>query len=225
MTLTDAAIKILSTLVVAFFGYVLKHLSKFRFFTTFRRLSSADRSRLFSLLNKSNNGFLDDYTLQSQMLTYGIRYTPQFMKNLFYYAYKNNIRADNKDLSAFLRVPGLFICADDGEVKLHKGTRSLASFVFVISIIMMAYVAILIPESIRNLPLYLAQQHYFLMLLQALLFLVCIFCLIMALVCFYTIFFLSIPAFRFVRGYRKAWKRRDLFEKGEQNLYCGNKMR
>lgn len=225
MTLSDAAIKILSTLVVALLGYVLKHLSKFQLFTTFRQLSNADRSRLFSFLQKSNDGFFDDYTIQSNMLTYGIRYTPQFMKNLFYYAHKKNIRADNKDLSAFLSLPGLFICKDDGEVRLHKGARTLNVFLFFLSAMMMIYVITFLPEYIHNLPLYLAQQHYFLLVLQALLVLVCIPVLIMSLVIIYIILFRSIPAFRFVRGYRAAWKRRDLFEKGEQNLYCGNKGR
>lgn len=225
MTLSDAAVKIFSTLVVALLGYVLKHLSKFQLFTTFRRLSNADRSRLFSLLHKSNDGFLDDYTMQSQMLAYGIRYTPQFMKNLFYYTHRKNIRADNKDLSAFLSLPGLFICKDDGEVILHKCARTINFFLFILSISMAIYVVIFLPEYISNLQIYLVQQHYFLLLLQVLLVLVCIPSLIMSLVIIYIILCRSIPAFRFVRGYRTAWKRRDLFEKGEQNLYCGNKIR
>lgn len=128
MTLPDASVKIISTLSVALLGYLLKNLSKFQLFTIFRRLSTADKSRLFSLLLKSNNGFLDDYKIQSQMLMYGIRYSPHFMKNLFYYAHKNNIRADNKDLSAFLSLPGLFISKDNGEVKLQKGARFLSFF-------------------------------------------------------------------------------------------------
>lgn len=223
MTVSDAAVKILSTLGVALMGYMLKHISKFQLFTTFRRLSSSDKSELFSLLHKSNNGFIDNYKIQSQMLVYGIRYTPQFMKNLFYYAYSHNIRADNKELSAFLSLPGLFICKDDGEVRLHRGARFISGFVFVISLILMAFVISIVPQTVRSIPIYLEHQQYILLGLQMLLVMVCIPCGLVSLLCFYTVLFRSIPAFRFARIYRKAWNRRDLFEKGEQNLYCRNK--
>lgn len=83
MTLPEAAVKILSTLGVALLGYLLKNMFKFQCFTSFRRLSNADKSRLFSLLHKSNDGFLNNYKIQSQMLMYGIRYSAQFMKNFF----------------------------------------------------------------------------------------------------------------------------------------------
>lgn len=223
MTVSDAAVKILSALGVALLGYVLKHVSKFQLFTTFRRLSSSDRSELFSLLHKSNNGFIDNYKIQSQMLVYGIRYTPQFMKNLFYYANNQNIRADNKDLSAFLSLPGLFVCKDDGEVKLKKGARSISGFVFFMSLIMMVLVISIAFQSVRNIPIYLEHQQYILLILQMLLVVVCIPCVLVSLLCFYTVIFRSVPAFRFAKIYRKAWNSRDLFERGEQNLYCRNK--
>lgn len=222
MTLPDASVKILSTLGVALLGYLLKNLSKFQLFTSFRRLSTTDKSRLFSLLHKSNEGFINNYKIQTQMLMYGIRYSPQFMKNLFYYTHKNNIRADNKDLSAFLSLPGLFICEDNGEVGLQKGARLLSFFIFVVSSAMMIIVISLLPESIDNLPLYLAQKHYFLLALQAASLILSVIGLIIFLVTLYILLFLSIPAFRFAKGYRAAWERRDLFEVGEQNLYCGN---
>lgn len=223
MTLPDAAVKIISALCVALLGYLLKNLSKFQLFNTFRRLSYAEKSRLFSLLHKSNDGFLNNYKIQSQMLMYGIRYSTQFMKNLFYYAHKNNIRADNKDLSAFLSLPGLFICKDNGEVSLQKGARLLSFFIFVVCSAMMIIVASLLPESLHNLPIYLAQKNYFLLALQAALFLFSIGGLFICLVMLYILLFLSIPAFRFAKDYRAAWERRDLFDVGEQNLYCGNK--
>ncbi|MGC1034177.1 hypothetical protein [Pantoea agglomerans] len=223
MTLPDAAVKIISALCVALLGYLLKNLSKFQLFNTFMRLSSAEKSRLFSLLHKSNDGFLNNYKIQSQMLMYGIRYSTQFMKNLFYYAHKNNIRADNKDLSAFLSLPGLFICKDNGEVSLQKGARLLSFFIFVVCSAMMIIVASLLPESLHNLPIYLAQKNYFLLALQATLFLFSISGLILCLVMLYILLFLSIPAFRFAKEYRAAWESRDLFDVGEQNLYCGNK--
>lgn len=223
MTLPDAAVKILSTLGVALLGYLLKNLSKFQLFTSFRRLSTADKSRLFSLLHKSNDGFINNYESQTQMLKYGIRYSAQFMKNLFYYAHKNNIRADNKDLSAFLSLPGLFICKDNGEVGLQKGAQLLSFSIFFLSSVTMVIVTSFLPESIHNLPLYLSQNHYILLLLDAALILSSIIALIVFSVIVYMTLFLSIPAFRFAKSYRAAWERRDLFEVGEQNLYCGNK--
>lgn len=161
MTLPDAVVKILSTLGVALLGYLLKNLSKFQLFTSFRRLSTTDKSRLFSLLYKSNEGFINNYKIQTQMLNYGIRYSAQFMKNLFYYAHKNNIRADNKDLSAFLSLPGLFICKDNGEVGLQKGARLLSFFIFFLSSVTMVTVTSFLPESIHNLPISIAKALCF----------------------------------------------------------------
>jgi len=223
MTVSEAAVKILSPLGVALLGYMLKHISKFQLFTTFRRLSSSDRSELFSLLHKSNSGFIDDFKIQSQMLVYGIRYTPQFMKNLFYYARNQNIRADNKDLSAFLSLPGLFICEDDGEVRLKKGVRFISGFVFFSSLLLMVFVINLILQSVQDININLKQHDYSSLWSQAALVMVCIPYGFLSLLCIYTVIFRSIPAFRFARIYRKAWDRRDLFEKGEQNLYCRNK--
>lgn len=223
MTVSDAAVKILSTLGVALLGYMLKHISKFQLFTTFRRLSISDRSELFSLLHKSNNGFIDDFKIQSQMLVYGIRYTPQFMKNLFYYAHNQNIRADDKDLSAFLSLPGLFICEDDGEVRLKKGARFINGFVFVFSFLLMVFVINLIFQSVQDIHINLKQHDSSSLWPQAALVMFCIPYGLLSLLCIYTVIFRSIPAFRFARIYRKAWDRRDLFEKGEQNLYCRNK--
>lgn len=223
MTVSDAAVKILSTMGVALLGYMLKHISKFQLFTTFRRLSSSDKSELFSLLQKSNNGFIDNYKIQSQMLVYGIRYTPQFMKNLFYYAHNHNIRADNKDLSAFISLPGLFNCKDDGEVRLHRGARFISGFIFFISLILMVFLINLIPQSVQDIHINLKQHNYSSLWPQAALVMVCIPYGLLSLLCIYTVIFRSIPAFRFARIYRKAWNRRDLFEKGEQNLYCRNK--
>lgn len=225
MTLSDSTVKIISALCIALLSYLFKYLPKFQLFTTFSRLSPADKTRLFSLLHKSSSGFLDDYAIQCQMLAYGIKYSPQFMKNLFYYTHKNNIRADNKDLSAFLSLPGLFICKENGEVRLQKGARLLSFILFFASMFLMIFVISLLPESIGDLPLYLGQQHYFLLALQMASVLVSIIGLIMPLVLLYILLFRSIPAFRFARGYRTAWKRRDLFEAGEQNLYCGNKVK
>lgn len=221
MTLYDSAVKISSAVCVA----LLSQLLKFQLFTNFSRLSVEDKTKLFSLLHRRSGGFMDDYAIQSQMQAYGIKYSPQFMKNLFYYTYKNNIRADNKDLGAFLSLPGLFICKENGEVRLQKLVRLLSFILFFVSMSMMILIATLLLESIGKLPLYLAQQHYFLFTLQAISVLVSIVGLIMSLVISYILFFRSIPAFRFVRVYRAAWKRRDLFETGEQNLYCGNKIR
>ena len=225
MTLSDSTVKIISAVCVALLTYLLNYLPKFQLFTIFSRLSAADRARLFSLLYKRSGEFLDDYAIQSQMQAYGIKYSPQFMKNLFYYTYKNNIRANDKDLSAFLSLPGLFICKEDGEVRLQKGARLLCFILFFISLFMMIFVASLFPESIGNLPLYLAQQHYFLLTLQAASVLVSIIGVMISLVLLYTLLFRSLPAFRFARGYQAAWKRRDLFERSEQNLYCGNAIR
>lgn len=225
MTLSDSTVKIISTVCVALLSYLLKYLPKFQLFTILNRLSIADKTRLIYLLHKNSSGFLDDYSIQTQMQAYGIKYTPQFMKNLFYYTHKNNIRIDNKDLAAFLSLPGLFICKNNGEVRLLKGARSLNFFLFVASIFMMVIITSMLHDSISNLPLYLAQQHYFLLALQAALFLVSIMGLIMSFMILYILLFRAIPAFRFARGYRVAWKRRDLFETGEQNLYCGNKAR
>lgn len=157
------------------------------------------------------------------MLVYGIRYTPQFMKNLFYYTHNQNIRADNKDLSAFLSLPGLFICKDDGEVRLKKGARFISGFVFVFSLLMMVFVSNLILQSVQDININLKQHDYSSLWSQAALVMVCISYELLSLLCIYTVIFRSIPAFRFARIYRKAWDRRDLFEKGEQNLYCRNK--
>ena len=101
-TLSDSTVKIIISVCVAFLSYLLKYLPKFQLFTIFSRLSIADKTRLFSLLHKSSGGFLDECSIQSQMQAYGINYSPQFMKNLLYYTHENNIRTDNKDLSAFL---------------------------------------------------------------------------------------------------------------------------
>lgn len=224
MTLSDSSVKIISALCVALLSYFFKCLPKPQLFTIFSRLSTADKVRLFSLLHKTTGGFLDEYVIQSQMLAYGVRYSPQFMKNLFYYTHKNKIRADNKDLSAFLSLPGLFICKENGEVRLQKGARLISLVLFFVSIAMIIFVASLLPESISSLPFYFTQHNYIALALQAASVLVSILGLIMSLVMLYILLFISIPAFRFARGYRIAWKRRDLFEAGEQNLYCGNKL-
>ena len=120
-------------------------------------------------------------------------------------------------------MPGLFICKDNGEVSLQKGARLLSFFIFFVSSAMMIIVISLLPESIHNIPLYLAQKHYFLFALQAASLMLNMVGLIIFLLTLYILLFLSIPAFRFAIGYRAAWERRDLFEVGEQNLYCGNK--
>jgi len=223
MTLSEAAVKILSPLGVALVGYMLKHISKFQLFTTFRRLSSSDRSELFSLLHKSNSGFIGDFKIQSQMLVYGIRHTPQFMKNLFYYARNQNIRADNKGLSAFLSLPGLFNCEDDGEVRLKKGVRFTSGFVCFSSFLLMIFVINFILQSVQDIHINLKQHDYSSLWPEAAFVMVCISYVLLSLLCIYTVIFRSVPAFRFARTYQEAWDRRDLFEKGEQNLYCKNK--
>ncbi len=83
MTLSDSSVKIISALCVALLSYFFKCLPKPQLFTIFSRLSTADKVRLFSLLHKTTGGFLDEYVIQSQMLAYGVRYSSQFMKNLF----------------------------------------------------------------------------------------------------------------------------------------------
>lgn len=225
MTQNDVLEKIITPVSLALLSYLLKFLPKFKLFTAFSRLSTADKTRLFSLLHQSSGGFLDNYAIQSQMQSYGIKYSPQFMKNLFYYTHKNNIRDDNKDLSAFLSLPGLFICKENGKVRLQKGARLLSFFIFFASIFLLINVVRLLYESINLLPLYVTQQHYFLLTLQAATVLVSIVGLIISLMMLYLFLFQSIPAFRFARRYQIAWKRRDLFEAGEQNLYCGNEAR
>ena len=221
MTLSDSVMRVISAVCVALLSYLPKRQRA----TLFNRLSITDKTRLFSLLNESRGGFLDDYSIQNQMQAYGIRYSPQFMKNLFYYTHKNNILADNKSLSAFLSLPGFFICKENGEIRLQKGIQLLNFIVFLASIFIMIFAPSQLPESLGNLPLYLAQQHYFLLALEGVSVLVFIIGLIMPLVFFYTLLFQVIPAFRFAKSYRAAWKSRDLFEVGEQNLYCGNKIK
>lgn len=225
MTLYDPLGKIITPGCVALLTYLFKCLPKFQLFNTFSRMSAADKTQLYSLLHKSSGGFLDDYAVQSQMQGFGIKYSPQFMKNLFYYTFKKNIRDDNKDLSAFLSLPGLFICKDNGEVRLLKCARLLSLVFFFVGIFLLIFVVIQLYRSIDLLPLYLAQRYYFLLILQTAMVLVSIVGLIISLVMLYLLLFRSIPAFRFARRYQAAWKRRDVFEEGEQNLYCGNKVR
>lgn len=225
MTLSDPFWKIITTGFVAIVSYLFKRLPKFQLFNTFSRMSTADKTQLFSLLYKSRGGFLDAYAIQSQMQAFGIKYSPQFMRNLFYYTLKEKIRDDNQDLSAFLSLPGLFICKDNGEVRVVTCARLLSLFFFVVSILLLIFVVSQLYRSIDLLPLFLAQQHYFLLALQTAMVLVGIAGLIISLMMLYLILFRSIPAFRFVRRYKAAWKRRDVFEEGEQNLYCGNEVR
>lgn len=223
MILYDVIEKIIKTAMVALLSGLFKFFPKPQGITTFRRLSAIEKNRIFSLLHMSRNGYLDDYAIQSQMLMLGIRYSPQFMKNLFYYTHKNNIRSDNKDLSAFLSLRGIFICSDNGEVRLQKGAKFLNFVIFFASALMAIFSFIELRESFCNLYPYLMEKHYFLLALDTVLLLASILGVIISFANIHMTLFFSIPAFRFARGYQAAWKCRDLFEVGEQNLYCGNR--
>ena len=220
LTYLNTIVRILIPLLPVIINYVFK----LNFFSTFRRLPVTEKTHFFALLQKSSDGFLDDYAIRSQMQASGIRYSPQFMRNLFYYAHKKYIRDDNKDLSAFLSLPGLFICKNNGEIRLQKGICTLACIVFLTSIFMLVYVTLLFPQTLVDLRLYLAKQQYFILVLEVLLIIVDVIGLVMSLGASYVCVFRFIPALRFTKHYQTAWKRRDLFEIGEQNLHCGNKV-
>ncbi|WP_019105602.1 hypothetical protein [Pantoea ananatis] len=223
MTVYDAAVRIISYVTLGLVTIGLKSLSKIELFRTFRWLSPDKKEKVFSLIRQFSSGYLDEYETQTKLQAFGINYSPQFMRNLFYYTHKRNIRPDNPDLSAFLSMSGPFICSNNGEVKLRKWIRTLSFVLFIISLLMMVIAASMLPGSIDSLHLYWVGKHYFLLALQAALIFACIFGLSVSLIIILTLMYRSVPAFRFARRYRAAWKNRDWSDVGEQNLYCVNK--
>ncbi|MBA4823447.1 hypothetical protein H2241_21150 [Pantoea ananatis] len=222
MTLYDAAVKIVSYVALSLVTLCLKLLSKIELFKTFRFLSPDNKEKVFSLTRQFSKGYLDEYETQTKLQALGINYSPQFMKNLFYYTYKRKIRSDNKELSAFLLMSGPFICSDDGEVKLRKWIRTLSYALFFMSLLMMAIAISTLPFSIDNIHLYWIEGHYYVVTVLVSLMVLDAFGLIISFVIIFMLLYRSIPAFKFAKHYRSAWKHRDLFEVGEQNLYCGN---
>ncbi len=125
---------ILKTILIPIVIYTLKRLSKLQIFKIYRSLPLTDKNELILLIYKDAKACYDGYIIQNKLLKYGIRYRPQFMRNIFYYTYKNEIRSDNKNLSGFLSLPGMFFCDDDGSVRFQKGIYFISVVVFVMSI-------------------------------------------------------------------------------------------
>lgn len=204
--------------------YSLKRLSKLQIFKTYRSLSLTDKNELISLIYQGEKTYYDSYIIQNKLLEHGIRYSPQFMRNLFYYTYKNGIRADNKGLSGFLSLPGMFFCGDDGSVRLQKGIYLINIVVFVMSIYLLYPAGSLLYNSIEILSDPIQDRDYFLSFLQVIQLMVGIVGLGMSLLTLYLFFNRIFPAFEFRKRYQCVWENRDVYDVGEQNLQCGNKL-